>query len=198
MCNVLRIQIGSKRGMISPSITELKGLMMRSDLAFYLGTGGFLLLVLLTRWRWHHTKTAPPTPRPNRSKRDPQPFAGYTCKPECELCEQAVQFHPQMPGAPPPRMGFTRGRRRSIEMTGHLCPHAACSYPGRVDWGKIRANGHPNGRRWRQLVCLSCRRYFLETRGTPFPAKQGAPDTLVWAITALAEGLGIPRCSPGL
>jgi hypothetical protein len=24
-----------------------------------------------------------------------------------------------------------------------------------VGWGNIRANGHPNGRRWRQLVCLS-------------------------------------------
>ena len=88
-------------------------------------------------------------------------------------------------------MGFTRGRRRYIETTGHFCPHAECAYHGRVDWGNIRANGHPNGRRWRQLVCLSCRSYFLETLGTPFHAKQLAPDKLVWAIAALAEGLGI-------
>jgi transposase-like protein len=60
-----------------------------------------------------------------------------------------------------------------------------------VDWGNIRANGHPNGRRWRQLVCLSCHGYFLETYGTPFHAKQVDPDKLVWAIRALAEGLGI-------
>jgi hypothetical protein len=31
----------------------------------------------------------------------------------------------------------------------------------------------------------------LETLGTPFHGKQGEPDTLVWAIAALAEGLGI-------
>jgi transposase-like protein len=60
-----------------------------------------------------------------------------------------------------------------------------------VGWGNIRANGHPNGRRWRQLVCLGCQRHFLETHGTPFHAKQVEPDKLVWAIAVLAEGLGI-------
>jgi IS1 family transposase/transposase-like protein len=88
-------------------------------------------------------------------------------------------------------MRFTRGRRRHVDTTGHFCPHAACSYHGRVGCGNIRANGHPNGRRWRQLVCLGCHGSFLETLRTPFHAKQGEPDTLVWAIAALAEGLGI-------
>ena len=88
-------------------------------------------------------------------------------------------------------MLFTRGRRRHIDTTGHFCPQATCSYHGRVDWGNIRANGHPNGRRWRQLVCLGCRSYFLETYGTLFHGKQVEPDKLVWAIAALAEGLGI-------
>jgi IS1 family transposase/transposase-like protein len=88
-------------------------------------------------------------------------------------------------------MIFTRGRRRHIDTTGQFCPQAACSYHGRVDWGNIRANGHPNGRQWRQLVCLSCQRYFLETVGTPFHARQVDPDKLVWALAALAEGLGI-------
>jgi IS1 family transposase/transposase-like protein len=88
-------------------------------------------------------------------------------------------------------MTCTRGRRRHVEATGHFCPHAACAYHGRVNWGNIRANGHPNGRRWRQLYCLSCKGYFLETLGTPFHAKQVEPDKLVWAIAALAEGLGI-------
>jgi transposase-like protein len=41
------------------------------------------------------------------------------------------------------------------------------------------------------LVCLGCNGYFLETLGTPFHGKQVEPDTLVWAIAALAEGLGI-------
>jgi transposase-like protein len=48
-----------------------------------------------------------------------------------------------------------------------------------------------HGRRWRPFVCLSCRRYFLETVGTPLHGKQVDPDKLVWAIAALAEGLGI-------
>jgi hypothetical protein len=60
-----------------------------------------------------------------------------------------------------------------------------------VGWGNIRANGHPNGQRWRQLVCLGRQRHFLETHGTPFHGKQVEPDKLVWAIAALAEGLGI-------
>jgi IS1 family transposase len=60
-----------------------------------------------------------------------------------------------------------------------------------VGWGNIRANGHPNDRRWRQLLCLGCHSYFLETTGTLFHAKQIEPDRLVWAIAALAEGLGI-------
>jgi transposase-like protein len=88
-------------------------------------------------------------------------------------------------------MIFTRGRRRHVDITGHFCPHTTCSYHGRVGWGNIRANGHPGGRRWRQLVCLSCKRYFLETHGTLFHGKQVDPDKLVWAIAALAEGLGI-------
>jgi hypothetical protein len=60
-----------------------------------------------------------------------------------------------------------------------------------VGWGNLRANGHPNGRRWRPRVCLGCRGYFLETTGTPFHGKQVDPDKLVWASAALAEGLGI-------
>jgi transposase-like protein len=88
-------------------------------------------------------------------------------------------------------MIVTRGRRRHVDTTGHFCPQATCAYHGRVDWGNIRANGHPNGRRWRQLVCLSCKRHFLETYGTPLHGKQVDPDKLVWATAALAEGLGI-------
>jgi IS1 family transposase len=88
-------------------------------------------------------------------------------------------------------MIFTRGRRRQIDTTGHFCPHATCAYHGRVGLGNIRANGHPNGRRWRQLVCLGCHGYFIETHGTLFHGKHVDPDKLVWAIAALAEGLGI-------
>jgi IS1 family transposase len=88
-------------------------------------------------------------------------------------------------------MIVTRGRRRQVDTTNHFCPQVTCSYHGRVGWGNIRANGHPNGRRWRQFHCLSCRGYFLETHGTPFHGKQVDLDKLVWALAALAEGLGI-------
>jgi hypothetical protein len=88
-------------------------------------------------------------------------------------------------------MMFTRGRRRQVETTGHFCLHATCPYHGPVGWGNIRSNGHPNGRRWRQLGCLSCQRHFLETHGPPFHSKQVEPAKWVWAIAALAEGLGI-------
>jgi IS1 family transposase len=165
---------------------------MRFDLISYpLVYALFILLMLLILWFWRVDQSTPAVPKPPRAKRDPKPFAGYTHKPECELCEPGVVPQPPMAGAPPPRMIFTRGRPRQVETTGHFCPHTACSYYGWVDWGNLRANGHPNGRRWRQLVCLSCHGYFLETVGTPFHAKQVEVDKLVWAITALAEGIGI-------
>ncbi len=153
---------------------------MQFDLTFYLIAGLLLiLLVLLPRWLWRHGKTAPATTQPTRTKREPKPFAGLTRKPECELCEHGGESRPPMPVAPPPRMTFARGRHRQVDTTGHFCPQAACSYHGRVGFGNIRANGHPNGRRWCQLVCLSCHGYFPETHGTPFHAKQVDPDKLV-------------------
>jgi transposase-like protein len=88
-------------------------------------------------------------------------------------------------------MLFTRGRRRQVETTGHFCPQATCAYHGRLGFGNSRANGHPHGRRWRQLGCRSCNRHFLDTHGTPLHAKQVNPDKLVWAMAALAAGMGI-------
>lgn len=166
---------------------------MRFDLIFYpFVCALFILLMLLLIARFCRVdKPASVIPKPPRRKREPKPFAGYTHKPQCELCEQGVVPQPPMPGAPPPRTIFTRGRHRKVDTTGHFCPHPDCSYRGWVNWGNIRANGHPNGRRWRQLVCLSCHGYFLETQGRPFHGKQIDPDKLVWAITALAEGVGI-------
>jgi hypothetical protein len=42
--------------------------------------------------------------------------------------------------------------------------------------GNIRANGYPNGGRWRQLQCLGGKTYFLETHGTPLHGKRVAPE----------------------
>jgi hypothetical protein len=58
---------------------------------------------------------------------------------------------------------MTRGRRRQVDTSTHFCPNPACAYHGWVGWGNLRANGHPNGGSWRQLLCVVCHRYFLET-----------------------------------
>jgi IS1 family transposase/transposase-like protein len=171
----------------------VEGLMMPSDLAFALIAGVlFLLLVVLSYWLERGGKTTPTAMKTPRARRGPKPFAGLTHKPDCPACAQEGGWPlAAMSSAPPPRLLFTRGRHRHIDTTGHFCPYATCSYHGRVGFGNIRANGHPNGRRWRQLVCLHCHGYFLETHGTPLHAKQVDSDKLVWAIAALAEGLGI-------
>jgi transposase-like protein len=166
--------------------------MMQFELACYPLAWIFLILVmLLCRQLWRSGKSTSAVPKPPRAKRAPQPFAGLTRQPDCDLCHSQGWSQSPAPSAPPPRMIVTRGHRRRVETTGHFCPHATCVYHGRVDWGNLRANGHPNGRRWRQLYCLGCGGYFLETLGTPFHGKQVEPDKLVWAIAALAEGLGI-------
>jgi hypothetical protein len=38
---------------------------------------------------------------------------------------------------------------------------------------------------------VSCHGYFQETHGTPLHGKRVSPDMLLWAVGALAEGLGI-------
>jgi IS1 family transposase/transposase-like protein len=78
-----------------------------------------------------------------------------------------------------------------VDTAQHFCPNPACAYRGRVELGNLSANGHPSGGPWRQLYCSQCQGYFLETHGTPLYGKRVSPDRLVWAVGALAEGLGI-------
>ena len=99
--------------------------------------------------------------------------------------------HPQVPAAPPPLLTSPRGRRRAIDAPQQFCPDRACAYYGWVGRGNIRANGHPGGKPWRQFQCVACHRYFQETHGTPLHGTRVAPERLVWAVGALAEGLGI-------
>jgi IS1 family transposase len=86
---------------------------------------------------------------------------------------------------------MTRGRRRQVDTSAHFCPNPDCAYRGWVGWGNLRANGHPSGGPWRQLLCIVCRGYFLETLGTIFHGKRVAPELIVRVIACLAEGLGI-------
>src|SRR3989442_11594249 len=171
---------------------------MISDLFFYqLLLVGLLWLCLMLHGMWPSERvmpgaTRPPPPLPPRKRsRAPQPFPGLTRKPPCAACEQAHEHVPQPPGCPPPRIVPTRGRPRQVDTSSHFCPHPPCAYRGWVGLGNIRANGHPNGGPWRQLHCTACESYFLETHGTPLHGKRVPTELLVWAVGALAEGLGI-------
>jgi IS1 family transposase len=170
---------------------------MVSHLFFYqLTLIALVWLCLMLQWMWPSDSAAcpttpePPGPRPKR-KHEPTPFAGLTTKPHCDACAHSNAPRPQTPASPPPRIVPTQGRRRQVDTSGHFCPEPDCAYGGWLGLGNISANGHPNGGPWRQLHCASCGGYFLETHGTIFHGKRVVPNLLVWAVGALAEGLGI-------
>jgi IS1 family transposase len=135
--------------------------------------------------------TPEPTPPVPKRTRERKPFAGLTTKPPCAACEHGTAPRPQAPSTPPPRIVPIRGRRRQVDTSTHFCPNPACAYRGWVGWGNLRANGHPSGGPWRQLLCVACRGYFLETLGTIFHGKRVPVDLIVRVIACLAEGLGI-------
>jgi hypothetical protein len=171
---------------------------MAPNLLFYqllLVTLVFICLVIHVWWPDHPRAISdrllkPDKPRRTRSKA-PKPFTGFIHKPLCEACEQAAESRPKAPGAPPPLLIFSRGRRRTVDTAQHFCPDHDCSYHGWLGRGNIRANGHPGSQPWRQLQCVSCEGYFSETHGTIFHGKCSSPELIVRVIACLAEGLGI-------
>src|ERR687888_396153 len=164
---------------------------------------GLLWLSMLLYWVWLRggpaTSPTPLTPALSIKKRskEPTPFAGLLHKPLCDACAQAAASRLQAPGAPPPPLTFTRGRRRTVETRQQFCPDDDCSYYGWVGRGNIRANRYPGGKPWRQFQCVSCQGYFQETHGTPLHGKRVSSDLFVWAVGALAEGLGIRAVARG-
>jgi hypothetical protein len=149
-------------------------------------------LCLMCHWMWPSAPaTCLPTPEPThpvpKRKRERKPFAGLTTKPHCDACEHGPAPRPPAPSTPPPRIVPTRGRRRQVDTSTHFCPNPDCAYRGWVGWGNLRANGHPSGGPWRQLLCIVCRGYFLETLGTIFHGKRVAPELIVRVIACLAE-----------
>src|SRR5262245_14295410 len=171
---------------------------MVSHLFFYqLVLVALVWLCVMLQWAWPSAPAAAcptplePTPPPPKRRREPKPFAGLTTKPPCDACEHAPDSRPHAPSSPPPRLVPTRGRRRQVDTSTHFCPNPDCAYRGWVGWGNLRANGHPNGGPWRQLLCVACRRYFLETLGTLFHGKRVPVDLIVRVIACLAEGMGI-------
>src|SRR5215510_8759472 len=139
----------------------MRGFAMVSPLFFYqLTLIALVWLCLMLQWAWPSDPGAacppppePPDPRPKRHH-EPKPFASLTTKPHCDACEHSSAPGPQIPSSPPPRMVPTRGRRRQVDTSRHFGPNSACAYQGWVGWGNLRANGHPNGGPWRQLLCV--------------------------------------------
>jgi hypothetical protein len=173
-------------------------LIMTSNPLFYqlLLAALVLLCIIIHAWWPDPLRGTPPPPiqpdppRRQRSK-EPKPFAGYLQQPLCEACEHGVETRLKAPGSPPPLIIFNRGRKRTVDTSGHFCPDPDCSYHGWLGLGNIRANGHPGGQPWRQFQCVSCQGYFYETHGTIFHGKRSSPDLIVHVIACLAEGLGI-------
>ncbi len=113
--------------------------------------------------------------------------------PPCPACEAETSGEDGRgpSGEPPPPLEQKRGRPRSVDTDSHYCPHLRCRYYGWLGLGNIRANGHPNGGRWRQLECVVCGQTFMETINTIFYGKQVTAETIWQVLKALAEGLDI-------
>jgi transposase-like protein len=167
---------------------------MVHDLLFYtlllldiLGLCASLIWV----WRRRHAATSHATTRATRRSPAQKPFPGFTYQPSCAACEDEAQEQAKtLPSAPSPMVPI-RGCPRTVDTQHQFCPSPRCDYDGWVGCGNIRANGHPSGGRWRQLQCVACRSDFLESHRTPWHGKRVAPELVVRAVGALAEGLGI-------
>src|SRR5215831_18851755 len=177
---------------------------MVSHLFFYqLVLIALVWLCVMLQWAWLSDPTAacpttlePPPPLPKRH-RAPTPFAGLTTKPHCDACAHASDLRPEAPCPTPPRIMPTQKRRRQVDTSMHCCPNPDCASRGWVGWSNLRANGHPNGGPWRQLLCVVCRRSFLETLGTILHGKRASVDLIVRVIACLAEGVCIRGTARG-
>jgi hypothetical protein len=154
-------------------------------------------LCVMLHWTWPsdcaiaQLTPSQPTPPRYKRRREPKPCAGVTHKPHCGAWAHTGEPRSHTPLAPPLRMVITRGRRRAIDTTRPFCPNPDCAYRDWVGWGNLRANGHPSGGPRRQLLCVACRGYFLETLGTILHGKRASVELIVRVIACLAKGLGI-------
>lgn len=132
--------------------------------------------------------------QPPKAARKESQTTAPTKRPPCPACATAQEPQKKKgatPNEPPPMIEQTSGRPRSVDTSSHFCPRKNCRYYGWVGRGNIRANGHPNGGRWRQLQCVVCHKSFMETTNTIFYGKKAAAKTIWQTLKALAEGLDI-------
>src|SRR5262249_23608902 len=151
----------------------------------------WLVVISYGTWKRDHALKPLPAPQPQRLPKTLKPFIGLTPKPHCDECEQSPEHSDPPPLPLPPVIASKRGRPRTIATHQHHCPEKTCPYYGWVGRGNIHANGHPGGGPWRQLQCIMCQTYFLETHGTVFHGKRVPAELLVRVVAALAEGVGL-------
>jgi hypothetical protein len=152
---------------------------MMHDLLFHtLLLLGMLWLSVILRWVWRqrHAATGHATTRATRRSHANKPFPGLIDRPPCATCEVGAQEQATAPPAPPSSMVTSRGCPRTVDTQRQFCPSPHYEYYGWRGYSNIRANWHPNGGRWRQLQCVACRTYFLETHGMPLYGTRVAPD----------------------
>src|SRR5207248_6171447 len=118
-------------------------------------------------------------------------FRGLTHQPTLPPCAPRAPPPPAPPPVPPRPMPPHPRPPPNVDTSRHFCPHPHCDYRGWLGLGNLRANGHPSGGPWRQFHCTACKGYFPEHHGTLFHGKRVAPEKLIWAVGAVAEGLGI-------
>lgn len=131
--------------------------------------------------------------RRRKSKSRVCPFP--TKRPHCPLCEAEEITSSEVIPEPPPLITHTRGRPKTIDTDFHYCPNPLCGYYGWLARGNICSNGHPNSSIWRQMECIVCETYFMETQGTVFYCNKTSPDKIIFALKTMAEGVGIHSTS---
>ena len=128
--------------------------------------------------------------RKRKDKSRPFPFP--TKRPECPLCQaEEGMLPPEVIPEPPPLIPHKRGRRLSIYTDRCFCPNNDCEYYGWLARGNICSNGHPNSSIWRQLKCIVCETYFMETQGAIFYRSKASPDKMILALKIMSEGVGV-------
>jgi IS1 family transposase len=148
----------------------------------------------LRTWIAHHRSKSSVAKRKRKDKSLPHLFP--TKRPDCPLCQAEENLPPKaIPPEPPPLIKHKRGRPRSIDTDMHFCPNNDCQYYGWLARGNICSNGHPNSGEWRQLKCIVCETFFIETQGTIFYRSKASPDKIIFALKIMAEGLGIQSTS---
>jgi len=143
----------------------------------------------------------PPPAGPAKPKRprsaEPQPFAGLTHKPHGALWDPETGAPaPAPPPRPAPRPPPHR-HPRTVDPSGHCCPHPGCDSRGWGGLGNLRAHGPPSGGPGRHCHCTACKEYVPAPHGTLVHGQRVAVDRIVHGSGGRAAGLGMRGTARG-